>query len=268
MLKDRIISSLVGVPIVLLFLFLGEYPFALMVAAIVLLSIDELYSILAMRDYKPNVIMGVIGGVAVVAGALIGGLTGMTLVITVVTAAVMMSQIINQGSIINASLTMMGILYAAVTLSHLVLLRGLPLGLIGVLLVFIGTWVSDIGAYSIGSAYGKRKIAPAISANKTLEGLIAGIAFPVVTLAVLFTLDWLPVASQKGVSIAAIEGAVMGLIIGIAAPVGDLVESRIKREMRVKDSGALIPGHGGFLDRFDSLIFTAVVGYYYWLLVV
>ncbi|MBI4733464.1 MAG: phosphatidate cytidylyltransferase, partial [Rubrobacteridae bacterium] len=194
--------------------------------------------------------------------------TGMMFVITIATAVIMMSQIINQGSIVNASLTAIALLYIAVTLSHLTLLYDLEKGVIGVLMVFIGTWVSDIGAYGIGSAFGKRKIAPAISANKTLEGLLAGIGFPVVFLAALFTLSWLPIAAEQGLAIAALRGAGMGLIIGIAAPVGDLVESRIKREMRVKDSGALIPGHGGFLDRFDSLIFTAVVGFYYWLTVV
>jgi phosphatidate cytidylyltransferase len=268
MLKERIISAVIGIPVVLLFLFLGRYLFAFMVAVIVLMSMDELYSMLAMREYKPNIVVGIVAGVAVVVGALVGGLTGMMLVITVATAVVMMWQIFDQGSIINNSLTMMGLLYVALTLSHLILLRDLPYGLIGVLTVFIGTWVSDIGAYSIGSAIGKRKIAPAISANKTLEGLLAGIAFPVIVLAVLFTLSWIPVAEDKGILLAALKGAAMGLAIGIAAPVGDLVESRIKREMRVKDSGALIPGHGGFLDRFDSVIFTAVFGYYYWLTVV
>jgi phosphatidate cytidylyltransferase len=267
MLKHRIFSSLVGIPIILLLLFLGPYVFAFMIAVIVLFCIDEFYSILAMREFKPNVLLGIASGVAVVIGALIGGLTGMMLVMTVATAIILMSQIINQGSIVNASLTTIALLYIAVTLSHLMLLHDLKYGVVGVLMVFIGTWVSDIGAYTVGSAFGKRKIAPAISANKTLEGLLAGIGFPVIFLAVLFTLSWLPLAAAEGASIAALRGAGMGLVIGIAAPVGDLVESRLKREMRVKDSGALIPGHGGFLDRFDSLIFTAVVGYYYWLTV-
>ncbi|MBI4734432.1 MAG: phosphatidate cytidylyltransferase, partial [Rubrobacteridae bacterium] len=161
MLKHRIISSVVGVPIVLLFLFLGRYALAILVAAIVLVCIDEFYSILAIREFKPNVLLGVVSGVAIVAGALVGGLTGMMFVITIATAVIMMSQIINQGSIINASLTAIALLYIAVTLSHLTLLYDLEKGVIGVLMVFIGTWVSDIGAYGIGSAFGKRKIAPA-----------------------------------------------------------------------------------------------------------
>jgi phosphatidate cytidylyltransferase len=268
MLKDRIVSSVVGIPLVLLFLFLGRYVFAFMVAVIVLLSMDELYSILAMREYRPNVMVGIITGTAIVVGALVGGLTGMMLVITVATAVVMMWQIFNQGSILNASLTMIALLYIALTLSHLTLLYDLPFGLIGVLMVFVGTWISDIAAYSIGSAFGKRKLMPSVSANKTLEGFLAGILFPAVVIAILFTLSWLPLSGEQGTLYAALKGIAMGLIIGIAAPVGDLVESRIKREMRIKDSGALIPGHGGFLDRFDSLIFTAVAGYYYWLLVV
>lgn len=268
MLKQRVISALLGIPVIVAFLLLGKYFFALLVAVIVTVSLDELYSILTLRDFKPNVLLGTVGGVLLVAAALFGGTTGITATLTVLLVAALMWQVLRQTSVTDTALTLTGLLYVGVTLSHMILHYNLAYGLVGVLIVFIGTWVSDIAAYGLGSAIGKRKIAPSISANKTLEGLLAGIITPAIIVAILFLLPWLPFAQEQGMLLAFIIGLGMGLIIGVVAPIGDLVESRIKREMRVKDSGAIIPGHGGFLDRFDSLMLTSVAGYYFWLLVI
>jgi phosphatidate cytidylyltransferase len=222
---------------------------------------------LLLRELRPNVVIGVLGGVVVIAGALIGGIQGMVLALSVIMIAALMWQTFTSGSIIETGLIIAGVAYVAFTLSHLVLLYDLRAGLFGVLLVFIGTWVSDISAYTFGRIFGKRKLAPTISANKTIEGSIAGLVAPAILLGILFLLPWLPFVAEQGIFIPLLKGILMGLIIGLVAPIGDLVESRIKREMRIKDTGVLIPGHGGFLDRFDSVIFTAVAGYYYWLLI-
>lgn len=267
MLKERVISALVGIPVIVLFLLLGKYFFAFLITVIVIISLDELYSIFILRDYKPSLLIGILGGIALIAATLFGGKPGMIAMIALLVFVSLTWQIFTQGSIVNTGLTLAGLLYVAFTLSHMVLQYSLSFGRIGVLLVFIGTWISDIFAYFIGSAFGKRKIAPAISANKTLGGSIAGLITPAIALALLFLLPWLPFLKQQGVFLTLLKGFGMGIMIGIFAPLGDLVESRIKREMRVKDSGALIPGHGGFLDRFDSVLFTAVAGYYYWLLI-
>ncbi|MCL6472115.1 MAG: phosphatidate cytidylyltransferase [Firmicutes bacterium] len=267
MLRERVISAVVGVPIIVLFLLLGKYFFTFLILVIVAVGLDELYSIFVLRDLKPNIVVGMLGAIALVIAALVGAKSGLVAVLSAIVIAVLIWQIFTQGSIINTGLTLAGILYVAFTLSHMVLQYNLSFGRIGVLMVFIGTWLSDIAAYFVGSAIGKRKIAPSISANKTLEGLVAGLITPAVVLAILFTLPWLPFAAEQGIFIAILKGFGMGLIIGIFAPFGDLVESRIKREMRVKDSGAIIPGHGGVLDRFDSVLFTSVAGYYFWLLV-
>ncbi len=267
MLRERVISALVIAPVIVLFLLLGKYFFAFLIAVIAAVSLDELYSIFILRDFKPSLFIGILGGIALIAAALFGGKPGIVLVISLIVLILLVWQIFTQGSIINTGLTLVGLLYIAFTLSHMVLQYSLGFGRIGVLLVFIGTWVSDIFAYFIGSALGKRKIAPTISANKTLEGSIAGLIAPAVVLAGLFLLPWLPFLKQQGIPLTLLKGLGMGIMIGVVAPLGDLIESRIKREMRVKDSGALIPGHGGFLDRFDSVLFTAVAGYYYWLLI-
>lgn len=268
MLRERIISAVIGVPVIIAFLLLGKYFFAFLIAAIAVVCIDELYSMLILRDFRPNILFGIIGGVLIVAGAAFGGSQGLILALAIMVVMALVGQIRTQRGVADTALALFGLLYVAFTLSHMVLHYSLSFGLIGVLLVFIGTWVSDISAYGLGRVIGRTKLAPSISANKTVEGLISGILAPALVLAVLFTLGWLPFAAEQGIFLAMLKGLAMGLLIGIAAPVGDLVESRIKREVRVKDSGAIIPGHGGFLDRFDSLLFTAVAGYYYWLIIV
>ena len=111
------------------------------------------------------------------------------------------------------------------------------------------TWASDTFAYFAGRAFGKRKIVPSISPNKTLEGFIGGFIGCVVTGIVYAVISHIPVYI----------GAYVGIICGVLAPLGDLFESKLKRLCNVKDSGTLLPGHGGVLDRFDSLMFTAPV---------
>lgn len=267
MLRERIISAIIGVPIIVLFLLLGKFFFAFLVAAIVALSLDELYSIFILRELKPNVVIGVLGGVAIVVGAATGGTSGMVFTLVLAAITILAWQTFTHGRVTNSGLTLLGLVYISFSLSHLILQYDLAFGYIGILLVFIGTWVSDISAFTYGRIKGKRKLAPLISANKTVEGSVAGLVAPAIVLGLLFVLPWLPFAIDDGIIIGLLKGILMGLIIGVAAPVGDLIESRIKREMRVKDTGTIIPGHGGFLDRFDSVILTAVVGYYYWWLI-
>jgi phosphatidate cytidylyltransferase len=117
------------------------------------------------------------------------------------------------------------------------------------------TWCSDIGAYLVGKQFGKRKIMPAISPNKSLEGYIGGLIFGVATS--------LAICSWLLPNIKPIHAVIMGLIFTIIGQIGDLAESILKRGANVKDSGKLMPGHGGILDRCDSLVFITPALYYY-----
>jgi phosphatidate cytidylyltransferase len=117
----------------------------------------------------------------------------------------------------------------------------------------VATWIADTSAYGVGSSIGKRKLAPLISPHKTWEGTMAAV---LVTPLVLAFLTFFP-------KITISERIFLGFLIGITSQLGDLAESKLKREMKVKDAGWLIPGHGGILDRFDSLLFGGVVAYYY-----
>lgn len=126
-----------------------------------------------------------------------------------------------------------------------------------VLVIFILIWISDIMAYVFGSLLGKHKMAPKISNGKTWEGAIGGFIF---TLIAGFVIEKYILPESN------LNWIILGLIVAICAPVGDLVESKLKRSFNAKDSGKLIPGHGGFLDRLDSFIFVIPMVYLYLLL--
>lgn len=163
----------------------------------------------------------------------------------------------------TAALTFTAVLYAGGLLSFGVSLREfLPDRLEGTLLFFLPvvvTWAVDTAAYTGGRAMGRRKMAPAISPNKTVEGGLSGLlAGPVA--AVIYTWIALPdIAASLGLG----RLVVLGIVLGVAAILGDLAESSLKRECQVKDSSALLPGHGGLLDRMDSLLWTIPVAYFF-----
>jgi phosphatidate cytidylyltransferase len=150
--------------------------------------------------------------------------------------------------------TLLGITWIGLALSHAVLLRQLPHGGAIVVDVLIGTFVGDTCAYLGGRAWGQRPLAPRISPNKTVEGLVAGI------LGGTLALWGFEVAYQQYTR--GTHALVIGVAVALAAPLGDLFESLIKRDLDVKDTGKVFGPHGGALDRLDAVFFTAVTGYY------
>jgi phosphatidate cytidylyltransferase len=152
------------------------------------------------------------------------------------------------------AITVFGLVWIALPFAHAVFLRELPDHGAGLLVdVLVATFVADTAAYAGGRLFGSHRIAPVLSPNKTLEGLIFGFAGG--TMGFWFAglyQDWLP----------GIDALLMGMCIAAIAPLGDLFESMIKRDLRVKDSGNVFGPHGGLLDRLDSLLFTIVAGYY------
>lgn len=129
-----------------------------------------------------------------------------------------------------------------------------PRGLAWLLLVIVVTWIGDSGAYLIGRSYGRRPLIPVVSPKKTVEGFLGGLACATLTGAIA--------TSVFGLGFSWLIGLVLGLLIGLVAVAGDLAESVLKRQAGVKDSGTLIPGHGGMLDRLDALLFTWTAGWY------
>jgi phosphatidate cytidylyltransferase len=158
-------------------------------------------------------------------------------------------------SLKHAALVVLGMLYIGLTLSYLVVVRLLPQGEWLLFFLLVVTWAADTAAYYVGTLHGRRRLAPRISPKKTVEGLAGG--FIGATIAA-FIARWTFVPSFS-----AFDTFVLAVLLTLIGLWGDLVESAIKRGAGVKDSGGLLPGHGGMLDRLDSLLFTAPAFYYY-----
>lgn len=156
----------------------------------------------------------------------------------------------------SAALSLMGVLYVPVLASFLVLLKDVQetTGVNWIILLFLVVWINDAGAYFSGRKFGKRKLFERISPKKTIEGSAGGLAA-----SVLSVLIWNLFTGAVGWA----DALPLGLCLGVIGPIGDLVESMLKRACRVKDSGNLIPGHGGILDRVDSVIFCAPALYFF-----
>lgn len=159
-----------------------------------------------------------------------------------------------EGITISFSVTLLGIVWIGIPLVHAVLLRDLPDHGAALLVdVLVGTFVADTAAYATGRMFGSHKIAPSISPNKTFEGLIGG--FLIGTMGFWFAglyQDWL----------SGVDALVIGAAVAATAPLGDLFESMLKRDLGRKDTGTLFGPHGGMLDRLDAVLFTVVIGYY------
>jgi phosphatidate cytidylyltransferase len=155
----------------------------------------------------------------------------------------------------DSAVTVFGTLYIGVTLGHLLLTRALLDGAALSLFVVLVTWCSDIGAYYVGTLFGSHRLAPSISPNKTVEGLVGGW--------VLATVAAFGARVLGAHVFSNADCLILGTLLTGAGVVGDLAESALKRSAGVKDSGALLPGHGGMLDRLDSLLFTVPTFYYY-----
>lgn len=160
----------------------------------------------------------------------------------------------------DMALTLAGVLYIGWMGSYLISLRSLPNGLWWLLTALPTIWIADSAAYFVGMRFGRSKMAPRLSPNKTWEGYVAGVVTGAISGALLVML-W-SVGSDSEPRLLAWHGFLLGAVIGAIAPLGDLGVSMIKREFKVKDTGNLLPGHGGAFDRLDSWLWAVVLGFY------
>lgn len=231
-----------------------------LVSAVGLLAVGELFRLLSPKEQWP--ISMSIGGAATLALLCSAQWPGLIpdrliLLLTVLLAAALplVSPLGLRDAVIQSAFLVTGVLYIGLTLSCLLLTRMLSDGEFLVFFVVLVTWAGDTGAYILGKTMGRRPLSPIISPKKTVEGLLGGIILAIVV-AVASQLWFLP-------SLTVTDAAVLAFVVTLAGLLGDLAESAIKRSANQKDSGALIPGHGGMLDRLDSLLFTAPCFYYY-----
>lgn len=274
-LLQRILSSVVLLPIIALIVWWGEPLVSATVILLAVIALHELFGLFRGGGYQPRRSAGFLSvSLFVIAAALRArvGLdwTGLALVTSIIASlSVELPRRNRQHELLHWSLTLSGATYIGWTLAHFVLLRaieaplsptgwlaflGLEPGAAWIVFVLAITFLSDTGAYFTGRLLGHHRMAPYISPNKSWEGALGGLVFATLTGVFLVYLLGLPIQLWSG--------ALLGCIGSIAGQAGDLAESLIKRQVNIKDSGHLIPGHGGILDRIDSLLFTAPVLYY------
>ncbi len=236
-------------------LFGGTLGLALLVAVLGVLACRELLTIVRGTARASADAVALFGVAAMPLASAAWGSAGLLGVASAATLALLLAHTTTpSASARETAVTLLGVTYIGVLLSHLVLVRTLDTGLALVLVAIVSVWASDVFAYLVGSTLGRHKMAPRISPNKSWEGFIAG---TVGTVAV-----WTIGARVIELGITTPLAAATGIAVALAAVAGDLFESRLKREAGVKDSGTALPGHGGFLDRIDSLILVSAVVYY------
>jgi len=253
-LKTRFITALLLIPLILGSVYFGGLVFFALVTAALLVAGYELFQMARHAGHQPMPWLGL----ALIALILLDAHTQTDFARAILTAALVVSLAIGvvrprEGWLVGWAITVAGALYVGWLGAYFLLVRALPTGLMWTTLALVTAWATDTGAYIVGTRFGRHRFFPVISPKKTWEGAIGGwIAAPLALLA----LGWL-------LELPLVHCALLGFLIGIAATFGDLAESLLKRQTGVKDSSNIVPGHGGILDRLDSLLFTAVVTYYY-----
>ncbi len=261
MLSFRILSAVAGIPIMLFSFWYGGLPLAAVVLVLVILGILEMNRLWCKMDVHIWLPLAVTAGVLYVIAAGAGNryFEAAVLFFAVTAAIVYMIVVYPSFTVTDLAATVFTSLYAGWLLTHLIGIRHLSDGFHYVLLVLACTWSTDTFAYFVGINIGKRKLAPVVSPNKSVEGSLGGVAGSIIAAVI---------AGILGSRMPLIHYVIIGVLIGVVGQVGDLAESALKRMAGVKDSGRIIPGHGGVLDRFDSLYLTAPAVYYYLRLII
>lgn len=266
----RIRTAIVAIPIALCLIKLGGLPFALGVLLLGVVGFREFQNMLMQDGIQVYRAAGVIGTLMLIMAAGVGHSEWLLPLVTMFSLLVMLEGLYEyaQGHFPeNTGLTCMALVYLGLPFAHFILLRELTgpvhtlplwgrmsLGEALLWTVMFATWASDTFAYFGGRAFGKTKLLPKVSPKKTREGALCGFIGCVATV-------WLLGNVWLGYPLLPI--LLLGIGIGIFAPLGDLVESILKRSCAIKDSGNFFPGHGGVLDRCDSLIFSVPFAYYF-----
>ena len=252
--KQRILSALVFVPVLLLFMYLGGAPFAGLVVALGAIGVHEFYT-MAKTKHQVLFVPVLLGVMVMLIAAYLQVSVWLTLGILVTFCMVFGYAVFKFPAfgVEDIAVNFLGLIYIGWTLAHLILLGGMPDGRVLVFFAFVAMWANDTGAYFIGITLGKRRPWGEISPKKSVEGAIGGI---ITTCVALYVLN-LYFGLMHGVTV-----ILIGVVVAIIGLIGDLMESLIKRYYGVKDSGKLLPGHGGILDRFDSVMLAAPMMYY------
>jgi phosphatidate cytidylyltransferase len=255
---QRVIVSVITIPLILAACYFGGLFFLLFVLAISLFSYYEFYMLVKKKNMHAQLITGMAGVTVFIINQYRFFIDVYSFLVLIVFLVTLIELFRNRGSaIFNIGATLLGIFYVGLLLSAMIGLREFYSGMetlytrggLIIISVFASIWICDSAAYYIGTPFGKHKLFPRVSPKKSWEGAFSGFIFAVLAFiaAKFIILDFLSLSSAIAI----------GIIVGIVGQLGDLIESLLKRDAGVKDSSNLIPGHGGILDRFDSIIYSA-----------
>lgn len=265
--KIRTLVTVLGIPALAALTLLTIWPFTIFFMFAGGLVLNEIFSVMRQQDIHPNTILGFAVYLAFMVVVLGGGHQDLTALLYLAIVGLFIVELFRKEKRVfeNIAVTFFGAVFIGLAVSTFVLLHNLDhpgfsgWGHFGgrlVLTVFLSVWICDMLAYLVGSAIGKHKIFPRVSPNKSWEGSLAGLAGAVLTVYLLVITGFIPQLSMTAILI-------LGLIAGGFGQVGDFAESLVKRDVGIKDSSNLIPGHGGAWDRLDSLLFAVPLSYLY-----
>lgn len=254
--EKRVISAIIAIPLLLLFTLCGGIIFKAGVILITGIALYEYIKAYKESEYSVIVSVLVIGFIISFVSILIKGIDTYLPIIFIITILSMAMPIFNRKyNVISSALTITGYIYIICFFSLLILIRDYSKGNYLIWIVFIIAWCSDTFAYYIGKNFGKTKLCPQVSPKKTVEGSIGGVIGSVLGLLIYAYIT-------KHVDFSNYQLVLLGAFGSAVSQIGDLSASLIKRFIGIKDYGNIMPGHGGILDRFDSILFTAPVVYY------
>jgi phosphatidate cytidylyltransferase len=262
MLKQRLLVSIILIPVGIGLVALGGIAFNLFVVLILAVSAWEYVQLVRKGGYQPSDWLVIGGTVTIAITRAFFNFKYADLIFSLVILLAMAVHLFDyekgrDKSGTDFAVTLGGIFYIGWLGSYLISIRGLPNGLWWFMIALPAAWFADAGAYFIGSRYGKTKFFPRLSPRKTWEGYFGGIVIG--TLGTIgITLLW----SLRMPTLTWVQGIIIGLTMSILTPLGDLGESVFKRQVGVKDSSNILPGHGGIFDRIDSWLWAGVIGYY------
>lgn len=268
MLLPRIITAIIGIPVILISIGFGGIPFLILVMGIILFALNEYFYLLRNGQYQSHPPAGYVLGVLLALSIYFNGTKIATMfnsyitsiAVTLVLLVLLLVEMFFRdpsGSIGRMSVTVFGVFIVSWTFSHLLLIRDMrPFGDRYTFYLFILIWLVDTAAYGFGSKFGKHKLIKEISPKKSVEGVFYGVLAGIVSSLALWKILNLNEFKLR-------EMIFLGIAVTLTAYISDLGESLLKRDAGMKDSDKLLPGHGGILDRFDSFILTAPLFYYY-----
>ena len=252
---NRIVVGLVGLPVVLALVWAGGWWLFALAAVAVVIALDEYWRMT--RPLRPLAVAGYCGAILALVGARLGGIDWMLAgFLATLPLAFLLKGVAETKTTTTTTVgtTVLGAAWIGLGLGHVLLLREIPAhAVLTLYTVLLAVWANDSFAYFGGRLLGRHKLAPVVSPGKTWEGFVTGsLASVAVAFFAMYGQDFLLIW----------QSIVLGVVIAVVGPVGDLFESSLKRDMQVKDTGRVLGGHGGMLDRIDALLFAAVASFY------